>query len=117
MPAIKEKDLMYFENKLFLPMVIKVLEKDLELINKLPFKFNRPYINKIENALKLIRKDLKIAEIYLRRNDMKASKWEASEGSTTYVFSSRGVEDHRKYLNTEIKTNCEELLYKYFTFN
>lgn len=113
MPDILTEDLLYLENKLYLPMVIKVLEKDLELIDKLPFKLNRPYIKIAEDALKLVRKDLKAAEMYLIRNNMKVFKWESNGDSTTYVFSSGGVEDHHRYLNTEIRSKCELLLGAY----
>ena len=114
MPEIKTDDLIYFENGLYLPMLIKVLEKDLKSFEKLPFKLNRTYQTKVEKVLKLIRKDLKTADIFLVRNNMKVAKWETSADSTTYAFISQGTEDHRKFLNTEIKTKCEELLYRYF---
>ncbi|GGA30881.1 hypothetical protein [Psychrobacillus lasiicapitis] len=117
MPVIKEKDLMYFENKLYLPMIIKVLEKDLESIDKLPFKLNRPYIKLVEDALKLVHKDLKSADIYLIRKQMQLTKWESTADSTTFAFIYMGTEERHKYLHTEIKTKCEEILYKYFTIN
>ncbi|MFJ7971347.1 hypothetical protein [Psychrobacillus sp. NPDC096389] len=113
MPEIKTDDLIYFENGLFLPMLIKVLEKDLRSFEKLPFKLDRPYKAKVEKALKSIRKDLKAADIFLVRNNMKVVKWEASTDSTTYAFISQGTEDHRKFLNADIKMKCEELLSVY----
>lgn len=113
MPDIRAEDLIYFENKLYLPMAIKVLEKDIEVINKQPFKLKRPYLKVVEGALEMIRKDLKASETHLLRNSMKVSKWGTTEDSTTYIFSSKGVEDHRKFLNAEIKTKCEDLLIAY----
>ncbi|WP_144511628.1 hypothetical protein [Bacillus sp. FJAT-22090] len=113
MPDIRTEDLLYLENKLYLPMIIKVLEKDLDLIDKLPFKLKRPYIKIVEDALKLIRKDLKSAEMYLIRNSMKVFRWERDSESTTYVFLSGGVEDHRRFLNTEIKAKCDLLMAAY----
>lgn len=116
MPAIKEKDITYFENALYLPMLVKIIEKDINLINKLPFKLNRPYLKILENAYKIIRRDLKSSEMFLLRNDMKVYKWESSSDSTTYVYMSGGIEDHRKFLNVDIKAKCDELLHKYFTY-
>lgn len=114
MPDIRAEDLIYFENQLYLPMLIKVLEKDVDLINKLPLKLKQPYLKIVDSAIKKISKDLKASEMYLLRNSMKVFKWGSDIDSTTYVFSSRGVEDHRKLLNAEIKTKCEVLLSKYF---
>ena len=115
MPDIRTQDLVHCNNKLFLPMIIKVLENDINQINKQPFKLIRPYLKIVEEALKLIRKDLKSAELYLIRNNMKVYKWESDKDSTTYVFLYGGVENHNKYLNEEIREKCEEILSKYFS--
>lgn len=113
MPDIRPADLIYFENQLYLPMVIKVLERDLELINKIPLKLKNPYSRIVEGAIKLVHNDLKASEMYLLRNSMKVLKWDSDNDSTTYIFQSRGTEDHRKLLNIEIKNKCEELLGAY----
>lgn len=113
MPDIRTEDLIYYENQLYLPMLIKVLEKDIDQIYHLPFKLQRPYIKTVESALEMIRKDLKTSEMYLLRNSMKVLKWQSDNDSTTYIFQSRGIEDHRKFLNVEIKNKCEDLLCAY----
>lgn len=113
MPDIRAEELIYFENQLYLPMLMKVLEKDVEQINKQPLKLKRPYLKIVESAIEMIHKDLKASEMYLLRNDMKVFKWGADSDSTTYIFQSRGIEDHRKLLNLEIKNKCEELLGAY----
>jgi hypothetical protein len=90
-----------------------VLEKDINQINNLPLKLKRPYLQIVETAAEKVQKDLKASEMYLLRNDMKVFKREHNSDSTTYVFHSKGVEDHRKFLNVEIKNKCEELLGAY----
>jgi len=112
-PDIRAEELIYFENQLYLPMLIKVLEKDIDQINKQPLKLKRPYLKIVEHAIEMIHKDLKASEMYLLRNSMKVFKKQTSSDSTTYVFQSRGVEDQRKFLNKEIKNKCEELLSAY----
>lgn len=113
MPEIRAEDLIYFENQLYLPMLLKVLEKDIDQIYNLPLKLKRPYVKIAESAIEMIRKDLKASEMYLLRNSMKVFKWGSDSDSTTYIFQSRGIEDHRKFLNVEIKNKCEELLGAY----
>lgn len=113
MPDIRAEELIYFENQIYLPMLIKVLEKDIDQINNQPLKLKRPYLKIIESAIEMIHNDLKASEMYLLRNSMKVFKRESNGDSTTYVFQSRGVEDHHKFLNVEIKNKCEELLGAY----
>ena len=74
MPDIRAEDLIYFENQLYLPMLIKVLDKDIEQISKLPLKLKRPYLKIVESAIDMIREDLKTSEMYLLRNSMKSSR-------------------------------------------
>ncbi len=71
MPDIRAEDLIYFENQLYLPMLMKVVEKDVEQINKQPLKVKRPYLQIVESAIEMVQKDLKASEMYLLRNDMK----------------------------------------------
>jgi hypothetical protein len=113
MPDIRPEELIYFENQLYLPMLMKVLEKDINQINNLPLKLKRPYLQIVETAAEKVQKDLKASEMYLLRNDMKVFKWGTDSDSTTYIFQSRGIEDHKKLLNIEIKNKCEELLGAY----
>ena len=113
MPDIRPEDLIYFENQLYLPMLIKVLEKDIDQINKQPIKLKRPYLQIVESTIETISKDLKESEMYLLRNSMKVFKWGSDSDSTTYIFQSRGIENHQKLLNVEIKNKCEELLGAY----
>lgn len=113
MPDIRAEELIYFENQLYLPMLIKVLERDIDQINKQPLKLKRPYLKIVESAIEMINKDLKTSEMYLLRNDMKVFKWGVDSDSTTYIFQSKGIEDHRKFLNVEIKNKCEDLLGAY----
>ena len=74
MPDIRAEDLIYFENQLYLPMLIKVLDKDIEQISKLPLKLKRPYLKIVESAIDMIREDLKTSEMYLLRNSIKSSR-------------------------------------------
>lgn len=44
MPLIPEEAIPYFENMIYLPMVLTILEKDRTIFEKAPFKLKRPYI-------------------------------------------------------------------------
>ena len=52
MQAIPVKSITHFENSIYLPMLIKVLEKDLLTIVVSQIKLKRPYTKIIDQAIK-----------------------------------------------------------------
>ncbi|QUG41329.1 hypothetical protein KD050_18950 [Psychrobacillus sp. INOP01] len=116
MPTINTEDYSYFESGIYLPMLIKILERDIELINKLPFKLRRPYLAIIEKALSLIRMDLKQSEVYLLRHNMRIviGKPDANK-QAEYAFISAGYEERRNYSSEEMRSKSEELMSDYFS--
>lgn len=113
MPSISVEDYQYFENRIYLPMLIKVLEHDLQTIMKQPFKLHRPYIAMVENALKNVISDLKKTDIYLKRNNMKLVRENMTKEQSDYVFIHMGWEERKTYLNTQLRDRTEELLSTY----
>ncbi|MCK1998325.1 hypothetical protein MPH47_14060 [Psychrobacillus psychrodurans] len=116
MPAITTDDYKYYESGIFLPMLITILERDLEELHKQPFKLRRPYLAIVEKALAMIRKDLKQTEVYLLRRNMRLviGKPDA-EKITECTFISGGIEDRRKYSSEEFRSRTEELITEYFS--
>lgn len=114
MPEITEEVILNFEKKIYLPMLIKVLEMDLVQIYKMPLKFNRPYIRIVEKALQEIKKDLKLLDIYLMRNNMRIVRSHVDKEISSYLFISLGQEFRKEYINKQLQINSEELLLKYF---
>ena len=64
MPLIPPEALPYFENMIYLPMILTVLERDRELVEKGPFKLKGPYM--IDRAVKHARAELKRTKLYLQ---------------------------------------------------
>jgi len=114
MPSIPTEAYHYFDNKIYLPMLITVLERDVESFDKLPFKLNRPYLAVIDKALKYIRADLKAADIYLTRHNMRLVRNRLDEQYSEFVFIYAGHEERRKYTSDELRIKCEEILGTYF---
>lgn len=114
MPLIPQDALPKFENAIYFPMLISILEKDLETINNGPFKLKGPYTKIIEEALKAIRAETKQTNIYLVRNNMKVIKGQNDGTFTKYVFMYGGYEEHRNYLNVRLRNRTEELISVYF---
>jgi len=113
-PLTPPEALPYFENAIYLPMVIIILERDRAEIEIGSFKFKNPYLKVIEQAEKLAQEDLKITNNYLRKNNMKLNK-KGNDGTfTEYVFCNKGYEDPRRYLNVRLRNRTEELISVYF---
>ncbi len=114
MPLIPSETLPYFENMIYLPMIIKVLERDREVIEISSFKLKGPYLDIVENALKFVRAELKETNTYARRKNMKLIKKGKDGTFTEYAFIHNGYEDKRRYMNIRLRNRTEELISIYF---
>ena len=104
----------HFENMIYLPMVIQILERDRETIEISPFKLKGPYVNIVEGALKTARTELKTTNIYARNKNLKLIKKGKDSTFTEYVFVIGDNEDIRRYLNVRLRNRTEELINLYF---
>jgi hypothetical protein len=114
MRLIPPEALPYFENMIYLPMVLTILERDRELVEKGPFKLKGPYVKLIDGAVKHARAELKQTKLYLQRHHMKVIRNKMDDTFTEYLFIHGGYEDYRRYLNVRLRNRTEELLNMYF---
>lgn len=114
MALIPTEALPYFENKIYLPMILIILERDREVVENSSLKLKRPYIKVVDEAMKFARAELKKTTIYLRRHNMQVIRGKTDDTFTEYVFYHGGYEDHRRYLNVRLRNRTEELLTIYF---
>ena len=114
MALIPTDALPYFENAIYLPMLIQILEADLTLVEKGPFKLKRPYTLLIEETLKIVRSEIKETNTYMRQNTMNLMRGKTDGIFTEYIFIHRGYEDSRRYLNVRLRNRSEELIGMYF---
>ncbi len=114
MALIPREALPYFENMIYLPMIIKILERDREVIEIGSFKLKGPYINIVENTLKTVRSELKETNNYARSKNMKLIKKGKDDTFTEYAFIHGGYEDKRRYMNIRLRNRTEELISIYF---
>ena len=114
MALIPGEAIPHFENMIYLPMIISILERDRQVIEISSFKLKGPYINIVESALKTVRAELKETNMYARRNNMKVIKKGRDGSLTEYAFVHGGYEDLRRYLNVRLRNRTEELISVYF---
>lgn len=114
---IPQEAIPHFENVIYLPMLLTILTRDKEVIEKSPIKLKKAYIDMIERALDNVQRDLSNTHKYLRYNKMKLEKQSADETFTEFIFFHQGYEDSRRYLNVRLRNRSEELLALYLASN
>ncbi|MBN6886259.1 hypothetical protein ACUXCC_000917 [Cytobacillus horneckiae] len=110
MTRIPENDRDLIEQAIYLPMIVIILERDLQIIEKAPFKINRPYLTFVENALRKVQRDLKVVKSNMRKGNMKVQQIGHDESFTMYSFLYQGYEEQHNYFNPRLRNKCEELL-------
>lgn len=111
---IPNEAITYFENGIYLPLLITILERDRESIVSGPFKLRSPYLTIIDGALRIIHADLFATNTYMKRNNMKLFRGDNDGAFTEFTFIYDGYEDRRRYLNVRLRNRSEELLGVYF---
>jgi hypothetical protein len=110
MTRIPEHDRNIIEQAIYLPMVITILNRDLQVISQSPFKLPQPYIDIVEEALKVVQKELAEVRKYLRKENIKVSELKRDDAFTMYCFLYHGYEEHHNYFNPRLRNRVEELL-------
>lgn len=115
MIGLSEEDRNMLEKAIFLPMALTVLNKDLIIFQKGPFKLKQPYINLVEQAMKKIQMELSEVKRYLKENDLKVYEIKRDEAFTMYSFIYKGYEEQHSYFNPKIRNIVQELLEHYLS--
>ncbi|MEK5108606.1 hypothetical protein MHI57_18190 [Cytobacillus sp. FSL K6-0129] len=115
MTRINEADRDVLEQAIYLPMVIIILERDLQVIENSPFKIKQPYITLMENTIKKVQSDLKEVKQKMKKGNMRVKQIGHDESFTMYEFQYKGYDEQHNYFNPRIRNKCEELLNFYLS--
>ncbi len=110
MTRIPEEDRDIFEQAIYLPMVLTVLNQDLLIFGKSPFKLKKPYEELVEETMKVIQAELAQVKRYMKKNGMKVERLQTDDAFTMYMFLYKGYEEHHNYFNPRLRNRVEELL-------
>ncbi|GLI84316.1 MULTISPECIES: hypothetical protein [Rossellomorea] len=113
MTRIPEDDRNILELAIYLPMVLTILNRDMQVVTSSPFKLKRPYLELIEETMKTIQAELARVRRYMRNNKMKVEKIQTDDAFTMYMFLYKGYEEHHNYFNPRLRNRVEELLRHY----
>jgi hypothetical protein len=116
MTRIPEHDRDIIELAMYLPMLLSVLEKDRLIIEKAPFKLNKPYLNLVEDTIKVVQRELQIVKGEMRKGNMKIEKINQDSDFTMFLFIYKGYEEQHNYFNPRIRNKVNELLEYYLNY-
>lgn len=117
MTKISEEDRNIMEKAIYLPMVLIVLNRDLLIVEKSPFKLKKPYIELIEETMKIIQRELAEVKQYMKINKLQVIETKRDDAFTMYMFLYKGYEEHHNYFNPRIRNKVQELMGYYFSKN
>ena len=119
MTRIPEKDRNIMEQAIYLPMVLTILNRDLKVIDTSPFKLKQPYMNLIDETMKVIQIELKDVKYYMNKEKLSVQEIKRDEAFTMFMFLYKGYEEQHNYFNPRIRNKVHELLefylYKRYT--
>ncbi len=114
-----ERDVM--EKAIYLPMLLTILNRDLQVIKISNLKLKQPYIDLLENAMKVVQSELKKTKSYMYKHTMKIQEVNRDEAFTMFLFIYNGYEEYHNYFNPRLRNKVQELLehylYKRFTIS
>ncbi|GLB58836.1 hypothetical protein [Cytobacillus sp. NCCP-133] len=113
MTRIPEEDRNVMEQAIYLPMVLTILNRDLIVINKSPFKLKQPYLDLIEETMKVIQRELSEVKRYLNKNQLKVQEIKRDDAFTMFMFLYKDYEEHHNYFNPRIRNKVQELMVHY----
>ncbi len=109
MRYLHEEELKTASRYLFLSMAIIVIDKDIEHIEKGPFKIKEPYLNLLNNMATIAKNERRILRKKMYDNKISVVPTEKNDTFTTYLFLARGYEEEKRYFNPAIRKNVEKI--------
>ena len=71
MTRIPPEERNMIEQAIYLPMVLTVLNRDIQSVNTSTIKLKEPYLHLIEETMKVVQKELSEIKRYMSKNKMK----------------------------------------------
>ena len=115
MTRLTNEQIALFEQAIYLPLVIIILERDMVAIKESKIKLTDPYVQLIDVVLRKIQLQLKEVKSAMQKQNMKLHKLNQDESFTLYAFLFNGYEEHHNYFNPRIRNKVNDLLIQAFT--
>ena len=113
MTRIPEKDRDILEQDIYLPMILTVLERDMQVIEKSLLKLKKPYLELVEETIKVVQREFSEVKRYMNQHSLKVDKLKQDDAFTMYLFLYKGYEEQHNYFNPRIRNKVQELMTYY----
>lgn len=113
MTRLSKEQINLFEQAIYLPLLLIVLERDTSIIKDSGIKLKEPYLTLIDQVMRKIQLQLKQIKTDMKQQQMKLHKLKQDESFTMYAFLFNGYEEHHNYFNPRIRNKVNELLMHY----
>ncbi|NMH73660.1 hypothetical protein HF078_11280 [Bacillus sp. RO2] len=113
MTRLSKEQINLFEQAIYLPLLLIVLERDTSVIKDSGIKLKEPYLTLIDQVMRKIQLQLKQIKADMKEQHMKLHKLKQDESFTMYAFLFNGYEEHHNYFNPRIRNKVNELLMQY----
>ncbi|MGD6780502.1 hypothetical protein [Sutcliffiella horikoshii] len=113
MTRLSKEQINLFEQAIYLPLLLIVLERDTSIIKESGIKLKEPYLTLIDQVMRKIQLQLKQIKADMKQQQMKLHKLKQDESFTMYAFLFNGYEEHHNYFNPRIRNKVNELLMQY----
>ncbi|AST90520.1 hypothetical protein ACWE42_08870 [Sutcliffiella cohnii] len=114
MTRLSSKQISLFEQAIYLPLILIVLEKDLKHIESSPLKLKEPYTLFLEDVMKKVQIQLRDVKQTMKKENLRLQKLKQDDSFTLYAFLFDGYEEHHNYFNPRIRNKVNELLTYFF---
>ncbi|MCM3667416.1 hypothetical protein M3181_00190 [Mesobacillus maritimus] len=113
MTRISKQDRDILEQAIYLPMVLTILDRDIQIIENSSLKLKKPYLELIEETMRAIQLKLANVKRYMKQHSLKVEKLKQDEAFTMYLFLYKGYEEQHNYFNPRIRNKVQELMTDY----
>ncbi|WP_078381510.1 hypothetical protein [Sutcliffiella halmapala] len=113
MTRLSKEQIQLFEQAIYLPLLLIVLEKDTSIISKSTIKLKEPYLMLIDEVMKSVQLQLKQVKLNMKQQKMKLHKLSQDESFTMYSFLFNGYEEQHNYFNPRIRNKVNDMLMHY----
>jgi hypothetical protein len=95
------------------PILLTVFNRDLQVVNRSPFKLKQPYVALLEQIMNQISKDLYDVRTELRKRKIKVMDGQKDNDITEYEIFIRGYREIMRFPNVHLKNKAETLMMSY----
>lgn len=110
MRYLNEEELNIASRYLFLSMAIIVIEKDIQHVEKGPFKIKEPYLKLLYKMDSIAKNERRQLRKKMHDQNIKVVLKDKDDTFSTYLFLARGYEEEKRYFNPIIRKRVEDLL-------